>query len=990
MDIVSYILARKYTDKRIADIDVGASTEESLRQIEAAKQQALSDITSEKDDSISDIGDAADGEVASIQSEGQTQISSVSNAGTQAVSQVNEAGTFNVQSIKSEGTAQKTQIQTAGQDAVSAISTAQTEAIEEIESQTTSSVNSVKAEGTNQINAVQQAAESEITDIQSEGQKQQSAIAGAATQALESIGLTEQAAIAQVNKAGTTQVGNVNDVGNAKIAEINEANSHSPQINKETGKWQTWDAETESYVDTEIDAQGPQGQPGQDGSDGAQGEQGEPGVSAGFGEPTASATTLAYGEQATVSVSASGPDTAKVFNFEFGIPQGAPGSGGGGQGGTVSVTVGSTTTGEPGTDASVTNSGDAQNVVLNFTIPRGETGQPGTNGEDGADGQAATITVGSVKTGDPGTNVIINNSGTENAAILDFTIPRGAPGADGQDGQPGAAAGFGEPTATVDDKSGTPSVIVTSSGPDTAKVFNFQFSGLKGADGANGADGQQGEPGQDGTPAGFGTPSATIDNTSGEPSVTVDATGPDTAKIFTFHFSGLKGQNGTDGADGAPGEDGTAATIQIGTVSTLEPGEQATVENVGTENAAILNFGIPKGEQGEPGTGGGGQGVPTGGTTGQVLAKASDSDYDTQWVDVEGGTTTSVSIYSGQATGEQTDIEVLNQIAPSPRHGDIGIVTHDIYDEIDSSNAYVYNTSSDANVWQPLNSKYNAEDVYFASNLVITANIGVQTIDSSGSKTLDTAGKNLKQVLDMIVAEEKNPSVTQPSVSVTLSNSGAKEVGTNFTPNYSCRLNSGSYQYGPATGVTATSWSISDTNSNSSDAQNGSLTAFQVIEDTNYRVSVTVQHTAGAIPVTNLGNEYASGQIQAGSKSANSANVTGYRNTFYGTLTTKDSLPDSTVIRGLSRSNKQLNNGSKFSINIPVGAIRVVIAYPATLRNLTSVTDVNGMGAEISSSFVLNTIQVAGENNYNPVDYKVYILDYANANDTANTYNVTI
>ena len=48
------------------------------------------------------------------------------------------------------------------------------------------------------------------------------------------------------------------------------------------------------------------------------------------------------------------------------------------------------------------------------------------------------------------------------------------------------------------------------------------------------------------------------------------------------------------------------------------------------------------------------------------------------------------------------------------------------------------------------------------------------------------------------------------------------------------------------------------------------------------------------------------------------------------------------------------------------------------------------MGAEISSSFVLNTIQVAGENNYNPVDYKVYILDYANANDTANTYNVTI
>jgi len=43
------------------------------------------------------------------------------------------------------------------------------------------------------------------------------------------------------------------------------------------------------------------------------------------------------------------------------------------------VTVGTTTTGAAGTDASVTNSGTATNPVLNFTIPRG------ANGQDGAD-----------------------------------------------------------------------------------------------------------------------------------------------------------------------------------------------------------------------------------------------------------------------------------------------------------------------------------------------------------------------------------------------------------------------------------------------------------------------------------------------------------------------------------------------------------------------------------------------------------------------------
>ena len=58
-----------------------------------------------------------------------------------------------------------------------------------------------------------------------------------------------------------------------------------------------------------------------------------------------------------------------------------------GSGSTVSVNVGETLTGEPGTNASVTNSGDETNVVLNFTIPRGKTGPQGPQGEPGADGK---------------------------------------------------------------------------------------------------------------------------------------------------------------------------------------------------------------------------------------------------------------------------------------------------------------------------------------------------------------------------------------------------------------------------------------------------------------------------------------------------------------------------------------------------------------------------------------------------------------------------
>ena len=70
---------------------------------------------------------------------------------------------------------------------------------------------------------------------------------------------------------------------------------------------------------------GLQGPQGEQGLQGPQGEKGEQGVSAGFGTPVATVVTVASNEQAEVTVTASGDDTAKVFTFEFSIPQGEQG-----------------------------------------------------------------------------------------------------------------------------------------------------------------------------------------------------------------------------------------------------------------------------------------------------------------------------------------------------------------------------------------------------------------------------------------------------------------------------------------------------------------------------------------------------------------------------------------------------------------------------------------------------------------------------------------
>lgn len=80
-----------------------------------------------------------------------------------------------------------------------------------------------------------------------------------------------------------------------------------------------------------------------------------------------------------------------------------------------------------------------------------------------------------------------------------------------------------------------------------------------------------------------------------------------------------------------------AATVAIGSTTTLPAGSPATVVNVGDESAAVLNFGVPQGVQGVQGIqgikGDTGAGVASGGTAGQSLVKNSGTNYDTTWAD---------------------------------------------------------------------------------------------------------------------------------------------------------------------------------------------------------------------------------------------------------------------------------------------------------------------------------------------------------------------
>ena len=165
-----------------------------------------------------------------------------------------------------------------------------------------------------------------------------------------------------------------------------------------------------------------------------------------------SSTTLAVGESSTVVVTRT---STRIVGSDNAGPQGTPGltayevavAGGfvgdetawlaslvGTPGAAATVAVGAVTTGVPGSSATVTNTGTTSAAVLDFAIPRGA---PGADGLDGLDGDAATVAVGTVSTGAPGSPATVTNVGTNVAAVLDFAIPRGATGAAGADGLDG-------------------------------------------------------------------------------------------------------------------------------------------------------------------------------------------------------------------------------------------------------------------------------------------------------------------------------------------------------------------------------------------------------------------------------------------------------------------------------------------------------------------------------------------------------------------------
>lgn len=332
--------------------------------------------------------------------------------------------------------------------------------------------------------------------------------------------------------------------------------------------------------------------------------------------------------------------------------------------------------------------------------------------------------------------------------------------------------------------------------------------------------------------------------------------------------------------------------------------------------------------------------------------------------------------------GETTDIEAINAaVGDTEIHsGDTAIVKRDIANGKSSYTAYVYDGE-----WKAMDGNYRADNVYFDEDLIYTANIGVKTVPGSGSGTITAAGKNVEEVLKSILAEEKNPVTTQPAASVTARNVGTVEIGTHKNISYTATLSAGSYTYGPNTGI------VAGTVTATCDGKTltGATGTFEgvIAEATEKKVSVSIEHAAGATPKTNLGNAYEEGKIAAGTKTATSAGLKGVRHMFYGALKS-DAALDSAIIRGLNHEAADRKTITTFGAG--AGAVKVIIACPAGY-NVTKVLMPSAMNADATANFVkqAGTVNVEGAEGYTAVPYTIWMYKPASI-DASETYAVTI
>ena len=246
-----------------------------------------------------------------------------------------------------------------------------------------------------------------------------------------------------------------------------------------------------------------------------------------------------------------------------------------------------------------------------------------------------------------------------------------------------------------------------------------------------------------------------------------------------------------------------------------------------------------------------------------------------------------------------------------------------------------------------------------------------------GLKTGDTIpeGTTMDELIKLLTQKSVPASYTQPGVTCRVSTgtaAGSYEVGTQINTTIQ-----GTFTKNDA-GELTTIEILKNGSSILSQATSPITSEAQTFTLGEETVSFTAKATyaEGAIKNDNLGQPSPDGHIPAGSKTSAAVSFVGKRNLFYGTGVGAAPEVSSEIVRGLANKKLGPANGTSFNINVAVGQQYVIIAYPATLRDLTKCFYVE-QNTDLAANFEKSNISVQGANGAAGADYKVYVYEMA-------------
>ena len=343
--------------------------------------------------------------------------------------------------------------------------------------------------------------------------------------------------------------------------------------------------------------------------------------------------------------------------------------------------------------------------------------------------------------------------------------------------------------------------------------------------------------------------------------------------------------------------------------------------------------------------------------------------------------------------------------------GDMAIVKTPIAGGKYQHTAYVHNGEA----WIAMDGNYDAKNVLIGSNIVLAGDYGKDsrgdTLTRIGNKKIGdsfAAGTSLHSILMDILSQRLQPSATNPSATVVLTNKGSNgghvivEVGTSIAPTYKTTFSDGKFTYDEVTGCTSTAATVyldgvsgvtASIAANALNGATGTLPSYVVNHTSAKYLKTSYGWTASTItPKDNLGDPCTNdAKINASSTNdvkSSSHYIQGFRNYWYGFISTTDTdgatisrITDSTSAnynkvgdgtKWLTAGGAAVASGTLPTITAAAGDRMPVVLVPKGAKAVKSASMPSSLNAPVTFVKSTKTVKLHGLNGFDEAEYDLW------------------